>query len=58
MIKKSFLIVLGVLVINGCSSIGKKKNTGIRQEKNKEQYVSAVWKSDQGDGSMGQPFKA
>lgn len=56
MINKSFLLVVGVLLINGCGSIAKKNNASIRQENNKKQYVSEVWKSDQADGTYSNPI--
>jgi len=53
---KSFFLGIGILIINGCSSIDKKNNSHILQEKKTENYVSEVWKSDQGDGTFINPI--
>lgn len=53
---KSFFLGIGILIINGCSSIDKKNNVRILQENKTENYVSEVWKSDQGDGTFINPI--
>ncbi|MFV8325306.1 glycoside hydrolase 43 family protein [Flavobacterium sp. ZS1P14] len=53
---KSLFLVIGFLVINGCSSIDKKNSDRIDQENKTKQYVSEVWKSDQGDGTFINPI--
>lgn len=53
---KSLFLGMGILIINGCSSIDKKNNVAIHPENKTEHYVSEVWKSDQGDGSFINPI--
>lgn len=53
---KSLFLGMGILIINGCSSIDKKNSARIHQENKTEHYVSEVWKSDQGDGTFINPI--
>lgn len=56
LINKIFLLVLGILIINGCSSLNKNNNAQILQQSKVKNYVSQVWKSDQGDGTYINPI--
>lgn len=53
---KSLFLGMGILIINGCSSIDKKNSAPVHQENKTEHYVSEVWKSDQGDGTFINPI--
>lgn len=56
MIHKVFFLVVAIFLINGCRSVDKKTSAAVEQENNKKEYISEVWKSDQGDGTYINPI--
>lgn len=53
---KSVFLGISILIINGCSSVDKKNSALVHQENKTKNYISEVWKSDQGDGNFINPI--
>lgn len=53
---KSVFLGISILIIHGCSSVDKKNSALVHQENKTKNYISEVWKSDQGDGNFINPI--